>query len=53
MIRRIERRGRASRVDELIFKQVADRFELAVELEIPAELCDTRLQLEKIRRKVN
>ncbi len=34
----IERRGRASHVDELIFNQIANRFELAVELEIPDEL---------------
>ncbi|MBI1923929.1 ATP-binding protein [Candidatus Poribacteria bacterium] len=33
-----ERRGRASRVDELIFNQMADRFELAIELEIPPDL---------------
>ena len=31
--------GRARRVDELIFNQIADRFELAIELEIPDELC--------------
>ncbi|MCZ6681253.1 MAG: AAA family ATPase [Candidatus Poribacteria bacterium] len=31
----IEQKGRASHVDELIFNQTADRFELAVELEIP------------------
>ena len=30
--------GRARRVDELIFNQIADRFELAIELEIPDEL---------------
>ena len=30
--------GRARRVEELIFNQVADRFELAIELEIPNEL---------------
>ena len=30
--------GRARRVDELIFNQRADRFELAIELEIPDEL---------------
>ena len=30
--------GRARRVDELIFNQTADRFELAIELEIPDEL---------------
>ncbi len=34
----IESIGRASRVDELIFNQIADRFELAIELEIPNEL---------------
>ena len=34
----IESVGRARRVDELIFNQIADRFELAVELEIPDEL---------------
>ena len=34
----IESIGRARRVDELIFNQVADRFELAIELEIPDEL---------------
>ena len=34
----IESVGRARSVDELIFNQVADRFELAVELEIPDEL---------------
>ena len=30
--------GRARSVDELIFNQIADRFELAIELEIPNEL---------------
>ena len=30
--------GRARRVDELIFNQIADRFELAIELKIPNEL---------------
>ena len=30
--------GRTRRVDELIFNQIADRFELAIELEIPDEL---------------
>jgi predicted ATPase len=30
--------GRARRVEELIFNQIADRFELAIELEIPNEL---------------
>ena len=30
--------GRARRVDELIFNQMADQFELAIELEIPEEL---------------
>ena len=30
--------GRARRVEELIFNQMADRFELAIELEIPDEL---------------
>ena len=34
----IESIGRARRVDELIFNQMADRFELATELEIPDEL---------------
>ena len=34
----IESIGRARRVDELIFNQIADRFELAIELEIPEEL---------------
>ena len=34
----IESIGRARRVDELIFNQIADRFELAIELEIPDEL---------------
>lgn len=34
----IESVGRARRVDELIFNQMADQFELAVELEIPDEL---------------
>ena len=34
----IEPIGRARRVDELIFNQIADRFELAIELEIPDEL---------------
>jgi predicted ATPase len=34
----IERIGRASHVDELIFNQIADKFELAIELEIPANL---------------
>ena len=34
----IESVGRARRVDELIFNQMADRFELAIELEIPDEL---------------
>ena len=34
----IESVGRARSVDELIFNQTADRFELAVELEIPDEL---------------
>ena len=34
----IESVGRARSVDELIFNQIADRFELAVELEIPDEL---------------
>ena len=34
----IESVGRARRVEELIFNQVADRFELAIELEIPNEL---------------
>ena len=34
----IESVGRARRVDELIFNQIADRFELAIELEIPNEL---------------
>jgi predicted ATPase len=33
-----EPRGRARHVDELIFNQIADRFELAIELEIPADL---------------
>lgn len=31
--------GRARHVDELIFNQIADRFELAIELEIPDKLC--------------
>ena len=31
----VESVGRARRVDELIFNQIADRFELAIELEIP------------------
>ena len=35
----IESGGRARRVDELIFNQIADRFELAIEFEIPDELC--------------
>ncbi len=30
--------GRARHVDELIFNQIADRFELAIELEIPDKL---------------
>ena len=34
----IESVGRARSVDELIFNQIADRFELAIELEIPEEL---------------
>ena len=34
----IESVGRARSVDELIFNQMADRFELAIELEIPDEL---------------
>ena len=34
----IESVGRAKSVDELIFNQMADRFELAIELEIPDEL---------------
>lgn len=34
----IESSGRARRVDELIFNQTADRFELAIELDIPNEL---------------
>ncbi len=34
----IESVGRARRVDELIFNQMADRFELAIELEIPDKL---------------
>ena len=34
----IESIGRARRVDELIFNQMGDRFELAIELEIPDEL---------------
>ncbi len=34
----IESVGRARSVDELIFNQIADQFELAVELEIPDEL---------------
>ena len=34
----IESVGRARSVDELIFNQIADRFELAIELEIPDEL---------------
>ena len=34
----IESVGRARRVDELIFNQIADQFELAIELEIPNEL---------------
>ena len=34
----IESIGRARRVDELIFNQIADRFELAIELEIPDKL---------------
>ena len=34
----IESIGRARRVDELIFNQIADRFELAIELEIPDDL---------------
>lgn len=34
----IESVGRARRVDELIFNQIADRFEIAIELEIPDEL---------------
>ena len=33
-----ESTGRARRVEELIFNQMADRFELAIELEIPDEL---------------
>ena len=61
----IESVGRARSVDELIFNQIADRFELAIELEIPDELRkpkaqaiiiklrDTRLLLEKIRRTRN
>ena len=38
----IESGGRARRVDELIFNQIADRFELAIELEIPGELRKSR-----------
>ncbi len=38
----IESVGRAKRVDELIFNQIADRFELAIELEIPDELHKSR-----------
>ena len=38
----IESVGRARRVDELIFNQIADRFELAIELEIPNELRKSR-----------
>ena len=34
----IESIGRARRVEELIFNQIADQFELAIELEIPNEL---------------
>ena len=34
----IESSGRARRVEELIFNQLSDRFELAIELEIPDEL---------------
>ena len=34
----IESVGRARRVDELIFNQLTDRFELAIELEIPNKL---------------
>ena len=34
----IESVGRARSVDELIFNQIADRFELAIELEIPDKL---------------
>lgn len=34
----IESGGRARSVDELIFNQISDRFELAIELEIPEEL---------------
>ena len=34
----VESIGRARRVDELIFNQIADRFELAIELGIPDEL---------------
>lgn len=33
-----ESTGRARRVDELIFNQITDQFELAIELEIPDEL---------------
>ena len=43
--------GRARRVDELIFNQIADRFELAIELEIPDELrkpkADTYYQIAR------
>ena len=39
----IESVGRARSVDELIFNQIADRFELAIELEIPDELRKPKL----------
>ena len=47
----IESIGRARRVDELIFNQIADRFELAIELEIPDKLrkpkADTYYQIAR------